>query len=114
MDNGIWIALIATAIGTFLMRMLPLLYLQRHLLRRNDKNAGESIPIWLGVLGPSMIAAMYGTSLVPSASSMSSWMATVLGLILTFLVWKWTKSLGWPILAGVTVYGLVKMVVTAV
>ncbi|RYD62568.1 MAG: AzlD domain-containing protein [Verrucomicrobiaceae bacterium] len=113
MDKGLWIALIATAAGTFLMRSLPLVYMQRHLLKRYNNDAAGNMPAWLGVLGPSMIAAMFGTSLIPATSNVASWSATALGLIATFLVWKRTKSLGWPILAGVAAYGLVKTLVGA-
>ncbi|MEK7951326.1 AzlD domain-containing protein [Luteolibacter soli] len=112
MDKGLWIALIAVAVGTFLMRTLPLVYMQRH-LQRSDKDTAENMPAWLGVLGPSMIAAMFGTSLVPHTSNTASWSATALGLIATFLTWKQTKSLGWPIIAGVAAYGIVKTLVTA-
>ena len=113
MDKALWTALIATAAGTFAMRSLPLIYMQRHLLKRSDNDAAGNMPVWLGVLGPSMIAAMFGTSLIPATSSVASWSATALGLIATFLTWKRTKSLGWPILAGVTAYGLVKTLVAA-
>ena len=86
MDRGLWIALIATAAGTFLMRTRPLVYMQRHLLKQSNKDAAENMPVWLGVLGPSMVAAMFGTSLIPATSGAASWSATALGLIATFLV----------------------------
>lgn len=115
MDKALWTALIATAAGTFAMRSLPLVYMQRHLLKRSDNDAAENMPAWLGVLGPSMIAAMFGTSLIPATGSVASWSATALGLIATFLTWKRTKSLGWPIIAGVAAYGIVKtLVATAI
>ena len=114
MDRRLWIALIAVAAGTFLMRSLPLVYMQRHLLKRSNEDAAENMPVWLGILGPSMIAAMFGTSLIPATSSVGSWSATALGLIATFLTWKRTKSLGWPIIAGVAAYGLTKILTAAV
>jgi branched-subunit amino acid transport protein len=112
MDKALWTALIATAAGTFAMRSLPLIYMQRH-LQKSDKDTAENMPAWLGVLGPSMIAAMFGTSLIPSTSSVAAWSATAFGLIATFLTWKRTKSLGWPIIAGVAAYGIVKTLVAA-
>ncbi len=105
MDKEFWIALIIIAAGTFLMRCLPLLYMQRHLQRKGSGENDGSIPVWLSVLGPMMIAAMLGTSLVPSTSSAAYWLATALGLIVTFCIWKRTRSLGWPILVGVSAFG---------
>lgn len=107
MDNALWAAVMVAAAGTFLVRVLPLLWMQRHLARRNDNNAVEAMPVWLSVLGPSMIAAMLGMSLVPAAATYTAWLATACGVVLTFLVWYWTRSLGWPVFAGVTVYGVV-------
>lgn len=114
MDSHIWIALIATAIGTCAMRVLPLLYMQRQLLGSGEENRGDLLPTWLRVLGPTMIAAMFGTSLVPASGGVASWCAAAAGLFVTFVVWRRTKSLGWPILAGVIAYGLVKILAGAV
>ena len=108
MDSALWIALMATAAGTLFMRALPLLWMQRHLDRRNDENTVEAMPTWLSVLGPAMIAAMFGVSLVPTTVTLTSWLATACGVLLTLLVWYRTRSLGWPVFAGVTMYGTVK------
>ncbi|MFV8782619.1 AzlD domain-containing protein [Microbulbifer sp. SA54] len=105
MDSGIWAALIVTATGTFLMRSLPMVWMQRHLVRRKAKNTMDAMPIWLGVLGPLMIAAMLGVSLVPAKAGVASWAATALGVLVTLLVGRRTGSLGWPIFAGVAVFG---------
>ncbi|WP_226661562.1 AzlD domain-containing protein [Microbulbifer aggregans] len=105
MDSGIWVALIVTAVGTFLMRSLPMVWMQRHLVRRKAKNTMDAMPIWLGVLGPLMIAAMFGVSLVPAKASLASWTATALGVLVTLIVARRTGSLGWPIVAGVATYG---------
>ena len=109
MDSELWIALMVTAAGTFCMRSLPLLWMQRHLVRRNDENAVENMPVWLSVLGPSMIAAMFGVSLVPTTFNLNSWLATTLGVLFTLIVWYRTRSLGWPVLTGVAMYGVVKL-----
>ncbi|WP_078085817.1 AzlD domain-containing protein [Microbulbifer mangrovi] len=105
MDSELWIALLATAIGTFLMRALPLLWMQRHLVRKQAGNSLDAMPSWLTVLGPLMIAAMFGVSLVPSKVSTQAWLATAIGTLVTYLVWKRTNSLGWPVFVGVVVYG---------
>ncbi|HPQ96589.1 MAG: AzlD domain-containing protein [Thiothrix sp.] len=80
--------------------------MQRHLLRRADRNTAESMPLWLSVLGPSMVAAMFGVSLVPATPTPVTWAATAFGVVLTLLIWYRTRSLGWPILAGVATYGM--------
>lgn len=109
MDSGIWTALIAIALGTFAMRVVPLLYMRR-LLESGAENRESAMPLWLRVLGPTMIGAMLGTSLVPGhAGNAASWLATAAGLLATYAVWKKTASLGWPILAGVAAYGVTKI-----
>jgi branched-subunit amino acid transport protein len=67
------------------------------------------MPKWLGVLGPVMIAAMLGVSLVPETASLNSWLATFVGVSFTLLVWSRTKSLGWPVLMGVAAFGAVRL-----
>lgn len=114
MDSKLWIALLATAIGTFMMRALPLLWMQRHLVRKQAGNSLDAMPPWLTVLGPLMIAAMFGVSLVPSTVSAEAWLATAIGTLITYLVWKRTNSLGWPVFVGVLVYGGVILLTNAV
>lgn len=109
MSSALWIAMLAAALGTLLMRLLPLLWMQRHLARRGEDSSVEAMPGWLSVLGPSMIAAMFGVSLVPTSLTLSSWLATACGGLLTLTVWHRTRSLGWPVFAGVAMYGAVKL-----
>lgn len=105
MDNSLWLLMLACAVGTFLLRALPLIWMRRHLVRRSISNTTEAMPVWLTVLAPTMIAAMCGVSLVPVNSAVSSWLATLLGGLCTILVWRRTRSLGWPVCIGVGVYG---------
>lgn len=107
MDNSLWIALMASAIGTLLLRLLPLIWMQRHLTHRKSKEAVEEMPSWLSVFGPVMIAAMFGVSLVPSSMESSAWVATAVGVGATLMIWRFTRSLGWPVFAGVMMYGAV-------
>lgn len=107
MDSELWVALLAAAIGTFLMRALPLLWMRRHLVRKQAANTLDAMPSWLTVLGPLMIAAMFGVSLVPASTSEMAWLATAIGVVATYLVWKYTNSLGWPVFAGVSAFGAV-------
>lgn len=114
MGSELWIALLATALGTFLMRALPLFWMRRHLIRKQASNTLDAMPSWLTVLGPLMIAAMYGVSLVPSSINIATGLATAVGTLATYLVWRSTHSLGWPVFFGVAVYGGVLLLVNTV
>lgn len=133
-------ALLVLSVGTFLLRMLPLWWTRRHLQRQRaataaanqadagmngDANrgadAGASIgvdstlqlPLWLTVLGPAMIAAMLGVSLLPAPLTSVSLLATVLATLVTVLTWRRTRSLGWPVVLGVCCYGCCFVVLQA-
>ncbi|MDR9438559.1 MAG: AzlD domain-containing protein [Halomonas sp.] len=107
MSSALWFAVLASAAGTLLMRLLPLLWMQRRLKRRAPDDGLEAMPQWLGILGPMMIAAVLGTSLVPHSPDALSWLATVIGVLVTLGVWWRLRSLGWPVAAGVAAYGAV-------
>lgn len=102
MHSALWLAVLASAVGTLLMRLLPLLWMRRRLERDNSL---EAMPQWLGILGPVMIAAMLGVSLVPATLDARSWLATAIGALVTLFVWWRLRSLGWPVAAGVATYG---------
>ncbi|MBO6827525.1 MAG: AzlD domain-containing protein [Sneathiella sp.] len=110
MLSDLWIALIASAIGTLLIRVLPLLWMQRHIARRKSKDAVADLPTWLSAFGPLMIAAMFGVSLIPASMTIGAWIATAIGAVITLSVWYFTRSLGWPVFAGVVTYGLITLV----
>ncbi|MEC7296688.1 MAG: AzlD domain-containing protein, partial [Pseudomonadota bacterium] len=38
-----------------------------------------------------------------------SWLATAIGLSVTLLVWRRLRSLGWPVAAGVAMFGAVEV-----
>ncbi|MCB8888796.1 AzlD domain-containing protein [Vreelandella malpeensis] len=106
MSTSLWLAVIASALGTLLMRVVPFLWMQRRLSAREGPNA---LPGWLAVLGPLMIAAVLGVAIVPVNPSALSWLATALGLTATLLLWRRTRSLGWPVAAGVSVFGAIML-----
>ena len=107
MDMSMWLALVSIAIGTYLLRLLPYLWMKRSLAKRQTEDGVGSMPTWLTILGPTMIAAMFGTSLVPTQSDTVSWLATGVGILVTFGVWKRTRSMGLPILCGVVAFGII-------
>jgi branched-subunit amino acid transport protein AzlD len=107
MSSAMWIAVIICALGTLLMRVVPFLWMQRRLGSATGMNA---MPQWLVILGPMMIAAVLGVSIVPVNPSPVSWLATAIGLSVTLLVWRRLRSLGWPVAAGVAVFGAVEVV----
>lgn len=129
MSDDLWLVIALIAVGTFAIRAVPLLWMRRHLQRRHlargpqrmpaneaegasdatePTEAAASIPGWLSILAPLMIAAMFGVSVVPAAiDSGSAWLASISGVVATLLTWRRTRSLGWPVFTGVLVYGLV-------
>lgn len=106
MSNALWLAVLASALGTYLIRVLPLLWMRRRLRRFGDDDM-DAMPQWLGILGPLMIAALLGVSLVPRHPDATAWLATAIGVAITLLVWYRKRSLGWPVAAGVAAYGMV-------
>ncbi|GEA50312.1 hypothetical protein VIN01S_11160 [Vibrio inusitatus NBRC 102082] len=107
MDKSLWLVLILIATGTYAMRLLPMLWMSKRLRRREQGTELNNIPTWLSVLGPTMIAAMFGTSLIPATPSMVSWAATLIGTLFTLFVWYWKRTLGLPVLCGVAIYGVI-------
>jgi branched-subunit amino acid transport protein AzlD len=109
MDISMWLALVSIAIGTYLLRLVPYLWMKRRLAKRQTEDGVGSMPTWLTILGPTMIAAMFGTSLVPTQPDTVSWLATGIGILVTFGVWTRTRSMGLPILFGVVAFGVVTL-----
>ena len=106
MHVDIWIAIVVAAIGTYALRVVPLLWTQRHFNKHKANNTEARLPAWLSVLGPLMIAAMLGASLIPKAPSAASWIATAIGTVVTVVVWRKFKSLGLPVFCGVLSFGI--------
>ncbi|WP_338266398.1 AzlD domain-containing protein [Marinomonas pontica] len=109
MNTSLWIALVCITLGTYFIRVLPYLWMKQKLAKSQNNGAISNMPTWLTVLGPTMIAAMFGTSLVPAHPDTLSWVATAVGTLTTFLVWTRTRSMGWPILIGVMVFGVITL-----
>lgn len=109
MDTSMWLALVSIAIGTYLLRLLPYIWMKRSLAKKQAEDGIDAMPTWLTILGPTMIAAMFGTSLVPTHSDMFSWLATGVGILVTLGVWTRTRSMGLPILCGVVAFGMITL-----
>ncbi|RDL45314.1 AzlD domain-containing protein [Marinomonas piezotolerans] len=105
MSGHTWMILLSIALGTYLIRTLPYLWMSRKLNKQAAQGGVGSTPVWLTILGPTMIAAMFGTSLVPVEPSFFSWIATAVGCVATYLMWRRTRSMGYPIVVGVLVFG---------
>lgn len=111
MSSALWLAVVASALGTLLIGVIPFLWMQRRL---NSETGINNMLQWLGILGPLMIAAALGVSLMPVNPSAISWIATAIGLSVTLLMWWRVRSLGWPVAAGVTVFGVVQVSVALI
>ncbi|MFD1383660.1 AzlD domain-containing protein [Rhodanobacter aciditrophus] len=105
MSGETWLILISIALGTFLIRALPYMWMAKKLTKQEAQGGVAATPIWLTILGPTMIAAMFGTSLIPIEPSPLSWLATLIGCGATYLMWRRTRSMGYPIVVGVLVFG---------
>ncbi|MCX2524050.1 AzlD domain-containing protein [Larsenimonas rhizosphaerae] len=105
MTIAFWAALIMMALGTWLMRALPLWWVQRRRARPDTSMA--TTPYGLIVAGPLLIAGLLGVSLVPSEPEPITWLATLVGALATILCWRLTHRTGLPILAGVAMFGVI-------
>lgn len=109
MNSAIWLATGAAAMGTLLIRMLPLYWMQRRLQRADSVGKETMMPSWPGVLAPLMIAALLGISLVPHDMGTNGWSATMVGSLVTILVRYRRRTLGLPVVFGVAAYALMRM-----
>ncbi|TPE44155.1 AzlD domain-containing protein [Maribrevibacterium harenarium] len=107
MNGELWIAMLAIAAGTYLLRLVPYVWMRNKLARQAVSGAQPSMPTWLTILGPTMIAALFGISLAPVTNSTTAWVATAAGITATYLTWRKTRSMGIPILVGVVMFGVV-------
>lgn len=105
MDKPLWIAIALIAVGTYAMRLVPMLLMQHRLKKHQGDNPVEAVPELLTILGPLMIAAMLGITLIPKTLDITHWLAAFIGCVATLITWRFTRSLGVPVVVGVLVYG---------
>ncbi|ART62140.1 AzlD domain-containing protein [Kushneria marisflavi] len=110
MNSAVWWAACATAVGTLLIRMLPLYLMQRRLSRSSDTEGKVTIPAWPSILAPLMIAALLGVSLAPQPVNAVSWVSTLIASLVTLTLWYKTRTLGLPVAAGVAAYAPVLLI----
>ncbi|MDP5252789.1 MULTISPECIES: AzlD domain-containing protein [unclassified Vibrio] len=106
MSTEVTMAIAMICLGTFLLRCLPMVWMRRR-LKANSSKANQATPLWLQVLGPTMIAAMCGVSLVPAHPSTLLAFAAIVGCVATVLTWWFSRSLALPVLVGVVCYAVV-------
>ena len=107
MSHEALLAVIFLGIATYLSRLLPYLWMRKRLnSSQGTVNQEERIPQSIRVLGPIMIAAMFGMSLLPQEPKTPSLLAAPVACFFIFYIWKKKKSLIFPILGGVASYGL--------
>ena len=105
-----WRMLGLLALGTFLLRAIPLLWMLRY-LRAGGHDGVRQPPRWLTVLATHLMAAMLGVFLVPATLTVASVVATLTGGLVAGGVWYVKRSLGWPVVAGVGGYALTLLLV---
>ncbi len=110
-SENFWIAVLAMMALTYMSRALPFLLPEDHPILRwlTDKNSP------LAALGPSLIAAIAGTVIVPDLlkaaqgnDSLADFSTYALGLAATVLTMKYSKNAGIAVIVGMIVFGLTK------
>jgi branched-subunit amino acid transport protein len=103
--------------GNYLMRCLPFLWALRRggpSREEPDMSAGGTLPRLLPLVGPSVVAALLVTSMLPQPPGGAFWEELArsgAALALTLLVAVCTTNLGLTVLVGVTAYWLVSLVI---
>ena len=100
---------VVVGVGIFLMRLLPLLWALRRGSEAGDAGAGGPGGL-LTLVGPSVVAALLVTSVLPEASGSGAELArSAVALALTLLVAVRSGNLGLTVLVGVLAYALVSL-----
>ena len=111
-DSPLFFVLIG--LGVYLTRLVPLLLALRQRTEAADSNEEPgSVDGWLGFVGPSVIAALLVTSVLPQPGQ-ALWpdlSRTGAALLPTVAVAIGFKNLGLTVLVGVCSYGLASAVV---
>jgi branched-subunit amino acid transport protein len=104
--------LLAAGLGTYLSRWIPLWLTLRRGGREETPGDDGAMPAPLALLGPSVIAALLVTSLLPGPvdpAGARSLLPGLLALLPTWYAAAHFRSLGLAVLVGVASYGLLSL-----
>jgi len=97
--------------GNYLMRAVPLLLaLRRTTPDEQETTAGTTLGGPLPLVGPSVVAALLVTSVLPEVSGSAAELARyAVALLITLVVAVKYDNLGLTVIAGILVYGLISL-----
>lgn len=105
-DSQLLMLIVLAGIGTYLMRLLPMLYGQRLAAGRG------AIALVLGALGVAAITALIVVSLLGLVAQQAGWIRLSLSALLVLLVLRLARNVGVATLVGALGYGLLSLVLT--
>lgn len=103
-DNELLLLIVLAGLGTYLMRLVPMLYGQRLAGGRG------ALALLLSALGVAAIAALIVVSLVDLASQQVGLLRLLLSSLLVLLVLRLAPNVGVATLVGALGYGLLGLV----
>lgn len=113
MHSELLLLFLVVGAGNYLMRFLPLLWALRRGTTREGSETSRSglLNKLLPFVGPSVVAALLVTSILPEARDGTEVLRTGLALLPTLLVAGRSGNLGLTVLVGVLAYWLVSLAV---
>ena len=113
MQSELLLLLLVVGAGNYLMRFLPLLWvLRREMTGEGSEMSGSGLlDGLLPFVGPSVVAALLVTSVLPEARDGMEVLRTGLALLPTLLVAVRSGNLGLTVLVGILAYWLVSLTV---
>jgi branched chain amino acid efflux pump len=111
MRTELLLLFLAVGAGNYLMRFLPLLWaLRRETTREGSETSGnELLDGLLPFVGPSVVAALLVTSILPETWHGTELLRTGLALLPTLFIAVRSGNLGLTVLVGVLAYWLVSL-----
>ncbi len=112
MRTELMLLFLVVGLGNYLMRFLPLLWaLRRGTTGEGSETSGNGLLDGLPFVGPSVVAALLVTSVLPEARDETDLLRTGLALLPTLLVAVRSDNLGLTVLVGVLAYWIVSLLV---
>ncbi len=113
MQTELLLLFLVVGVGNYLMRFLPLLWgLRRGTTGEGSETSGNGLlDGLLPFVGPSVVAALLVTSVLPEARDETELLRTGLALLPTLLIAERSGNLGLTVLVGVLTYWLVSLLV---